>query len=481
MSQDTQIAQMLVAYVRDELNPVERQWMASQLERAPRLRARADALSRALATAHEAPVALAAEHRERLVARVQLAAAPRFSRMALGMVSTTAVIGLLVAVVFAFEIGRQRATNQEAGTMDFSGAVTEGLEWSTDARREISPHLRALVSKDWKGRVDGDTRDTHVQVEQGRIVFGFAGGGGRRLEVTTPQARVVVIGTRFSVAVDQTRSESRVEVSQGRVAVWRGSRVFEVGAGERAVLRGARVTVEPAEISADLDDPYLVEVTPAKTSADERGVLGMMADDSEDTRNTAQDGSSPAEGSSSVQARGVRGEGASASSANVEKTGSTQSAPQPIEKAQRATSADATENEVRPASLEHELRQLERGDVALRDGEHERAIALYDALIGAARVSMVKDMARLGRARALGRSGRYERATRQLDALAASGGEIARQARLFRCELDRDVDVCRMERCYDALRGVEDRQLANEASRLYERSRTDELRCEAVR
>lgn len=472
MSQDTQIAQMLVAYVRDELNPVERQWMASQLERTPRLRARADALSRALATAHEAPVALEAEHRERLVARVQLAAAPRFSRIAFGVASAMAVIGLAVAVVFAFEIGRQRAANQEAGTMDFSGAVTESLEWSTDARREISPHLRALVSKDWKGRVDGGTRDTHVQVEQGRIVFGFAGGEGRRLEVTTPQARVVVIGTRFSVAVDEARSESRVEVSQGRVAVWRGSRVFEVGAGERAVLRGARVTVEPAEVSADLDDPYLVEVTPLKTRTDTRE--GAARDAVENTQNSAPDDGLRTGVPDSTAL--LQDDETPAEAVNAQ---SSVSASKPVTEGQHVASKDASK--ARPANLEQELQKLERGDAELRDGNLERAIELYEALIDSAGVAMVKDMARLGRARALGRAGRYQRAARQLDALAASGGEIARQARLFECELDRGVDVCRMERCYDALRGVDDRQLANEASRLYERSRTAELRCEAIR
>ncbi|MEL6547808.1 MAG: FecR domain-containing protein, partial [Myxococcota bacterium] len=274
MSGSERLHELLVPYARGELEPLQAQWVAARLARDPKLAARADSLRAALTDARSYAPELDANHRERLLARVHgmhgLHEAPARPRGWLwGAMALAAVV---LAVSIGFLLGTKRdgsehgdIQSQEPMAFDFSGdddgnefdghefdGLTvdakrgasgfargsdpqEEQERSGPARREVSANLRALVSRDWSGRVDGDEQDSHVRVDRGSIAFAFRGGEGRRLEVSTDHARVVVVGTRFSVGVSGTgaRAATVVEVSQGAVEVWRGRRRYEVSAGER--------------------------------------------------------------------------------------------------------------------------------------------------------------------------------------------------------------------------------------------------------
>ncbi|MEO1172951.1 MAG: hypothetical protein AAFX94_13015, partial [Myxococcota bacterium] len=91
---------------------------------------------------------------------------------------------------------------------------------------------------------------------------------------------------------------------------------------------------------------------------------------------------------------------------------------------------------------------------------------------------MVRNMARLGRARVLGDKGQLRIALGELRLLAEEPGEIGRQARLSMCSVQRRFLPCDAMRCYEELSDDSDRELAAEARRETSRFRRARLRCD---
>ncbi|MEM6731951.1 MAG: FecR family protein [Myxococcota bacterium] len=437
--------ELLVPYVRDELEPLEAQWVAARVAREPALQTRVDSMRGAFESARAYEPKLDEAHRARLLARLQSVAPTHRRRW--GFVVPARGVALVVgafAVTLAlgFFLGRGDAERAEpvalaASSLDF-GEFDEVVELEIDAqqRSELNRHLRTVVSRDWVGSVDAGERETQVRVEAGTIAFGFRGGEGRRLEVATAHARVVVVGTRFSVGVAPDGRSTRVEVSQGRVQVWRsdgaqGRKRIDVEAGEVALVDADRAFVKRGRVAAVLDDPYLVEVTGQKQARKR-----VKALDFSDLSN-------------------------------------------PLAEASAETPADAAPAGV--PSLERHLALLERADAASRRGALEEALALYGQLISESDAPMIGNMAKLGRARALGRKGQVRLALEELDALAIVPGEVGRQAQLSHCGVQRRFQPCEALRCFDALAADPDRQLAEEAKRLAKRTRAAGLRCEGAR
>ena len=74
-----------------------------------------------------------------------------------------------------------------------------------------------------------------LRLDHGSLVAAVAHQApGRRFAISTPQAEVTVIGTRFAVRTGDERTEVDVEQGRVRVATPGGEQAVEVGAGERA-------------------------------------------------------------------------------------------------------------------------------------------------------------------------------------------------------------------------------------------------------
>ncbi len=438
---------LMVPYLRGELAPLEAQWVEARLGRSKSLGAQAESLRSALDAARDYAPELDGAHRALLLARLD-ASRPR-GRAPLWLATGLGVSAVALAITFGFLLGRDgaetpvnAATNEKATpfvrAIDFEDE--EGLPELTveaEQRRELTAHLRTVVSKDWVGRVDGSPEDTHVRVEQGTAAFAFRGGEGRRLEVGTEHARVVVVGTRFSVEVSPDGSATTVEVSQGKVEVWRGREKTEVRAGQRARITGARATVRRAKVSDVLDDPYLVALTGERHASTRAKGRGLVRASERQTTRSETGGASP---------------------------GSPEGRPSPAEG---------------PVDLDAALTALERADALARGGDADAALQAYDFLIASAAPQRIQRMAQLGRARTLGRMGQLRDALRELSGLSQIDGEIGRQARLSRCEVQRRFQPCAAQRCFGALADDPDRALALEAERLHAQSKASGLRCEA--
>ncbi|MEM6532581.1 MAG: FecR domain-containing protein [Myxococcota bacterium] len=416
MSAERNLEELLVPYARGELDPLQARWVSAQLS--DEERQRVAAFGAAVQAVRESEPSLSDAHRDRLIGRLD-SMAPRRSLPA--AVWAIPVLALLVGFGFVLGWGASERTGAVkpavAEELRFQDDEVPALEFAAKARNAITPHLRAIVSDDWAGRIDGDEKETHVRVDQGRIAFGFHGGDGRRLEVSTDHARIVVTGTRFSVAVNPSGTETEVAVSQGRVEVWRGRRRVEIAAGDRAKITTGGVSVRRARLAAVLDDPYLVEITRRKRSRRAIDFRGTPSVDVNPPRSDAVD-------------------------------------------------------------LDRELNALERADAAAAAGRTSDAVAQYQTLISTARAPLVKSMARLGRARSLGNTGQLRIALGELRLLAKEPGEVGRQARLSMCSVQRRFLPCDSMRCYEALSNDADRELAAEARREAARSRQSGLRCD---
>jgi ferric-dicitrate binding protein FerR (iron transport regulator) len=96
-----------------------------------------------------------------------------------------------------------------------------GTEWaaprSSPSSRSIGPHRIALAPGARLRVVGGTTRTPELAVNRGKVVFTVAPLRGGRFAVRTRHARVTVLGTRFSVALEPRCT--RVEVTRGKVRV----------------------------------------------------------------------------------------------------------------------------------------------------------------------------------------------------------------------------------------------------------------------
>src|SRR4051794_34348759 len=76
---------------------------------------------------------------------------------------------------------------------------------------------------------DSDKQRVELELGRGTLLAGFDGSGGRRLRISTPNATVDIVGTRFIVDASATRT--RIAVDHGLVRVESLGRLRTVGSG----------------------------------------------------------------------------------------------------------------------------------------------------------------------------------------------------------------------------------------------------------
>jgi hypothetical protein len=189
-----------------------------------------DAMSRALrrAARHDEPRALDGARAEEMVARALAAARQSESGreempslpVDRSMSRRAAVAAVALCAAAALAIAWPRG-----------GAVETGADIAVapPARMVLSTGDALVASPGAEYRVDAERR--RVELDRGELLCDVRPlGGGARFALSTPHARIEVLGTVFSVRVEDGRSD--VWVYEGRVRVTAGDEVRELGAGE---------------------------------------------------------------------------------------------------------------------------------------------------------------------------------------------------------------------------------------------------------
>ena len=146
----------------------------------------------------------------------------------------------------------------EATVAEIGDSVVDGGEWAVERGQLalsidrsvtlfLQSHSRVRVGRDDASRIAAEL--VHGQI----VVHKDPQWGGPGLVVTTPAGKVVVTGTRFSVAV--TDDETVVRVYEGTVRVEEdGYDPREIAAGESSILGSNRVwPLEVAELQGGID------------------------------------------------------------------------------------------------------------------------------------------------------------------------------------------------------------------------------------
>lgn len=413
--------ELVVPYVRGELGPLEARWFESRLSVEQQTRFKQ--LAFAIDAVRNSDGSLSPSERARLTHRLD-SVLPRRSIGPFWLLGSILVLGVVVftSIRWVQVSTAPRATArlvpglEEASATDgmqfVDGEIPE-LQFTMSSRTEITKHLRAILSERWVGRIDGSEKDTHVRIDQGLAAFGFDGGDGRRLEVTTVHGRVVVTGTRFSVAVGPDGAYSEVAVSEGEVEVWREREHIQIGAGQSVRISDRGLRVEQGSPPEILEDRYLLDVTKEP----------RLPHPPVRARSPGHD--SPA----------------------------------------RLTGQAMGTAPVRGVDDDEAFERLDHADALALSGAFSRAVGAYETLMSDVQAGPVRQMARLGRARMLARMGQIRLARDELADLSLSGGEVGRQAKLSRCELRRPQTPCEALRCFEALSEDPDGQVALEARR----------------
>lgn len=437
------IMPLLVAHTRAELGELERARLDTHLASCSRCADRHQELVSAMAALGGWQPHLTAEHAARLSQRLQpYADALRGRARALGLGLATAcallVGGLAVwaMVARAPHAPRQAPLPLIALAPASAPATPEAVERL--ARTAPSAFVRLVSSEDWDGEVTSAAGKVAVKLTRGFVAATLDGGQGRRLEVTTPHARVLVVGTRFFVEVSPDGAVTTVGVVEGRVRVLAAGRATAVSAGEEASfeLAGQRATaMASTRASRHVHDTFLLESRSDPIATHARATSRARV-----------------RGDEVAAPTGVR---ETASTATVERP--THDAPDPLALLARAESAAAS-GEQRAALT-----------VYLQIAEDPRpAFAAYRdlALLEAARLQGFH-FGELTAARAI-----FERLR------VRAHGEVQRQAALAECELDRPWRPCAAATCLRTLERGADAQLAAEARTLLDRWGMTHMTCE---
>lgn len=122
----------------------------------------------------------------------------------------------------------------------------------------LGPHVS--VTADGRGSAEGNTDHLRVRWMAGAATFEVAPGRGVELEVSTPEARIWVTGTRFEVRRDALGTH--VAVTEGAIAVACGSDP------RRALGPGQATDCRPVDAAG-----WLRRVTALHEAEDHRGVV----------------------------------------------------------------------------------------------------------------------------------------------------------------------------------------------------------------
>ncbi len=241
----TTTREVLVAFLRGELKPLERTRIDSHLAHCSRCAALRRELSLALAEASALAPTVDSERLQYLAAGLAPYAEARQDgggwRLAtLGLAFTS--VALLAALGLVRFLGDHTSAPAPRGA---PGVVAAPI--APPLRLSPSPFVRLLATANWDGLVTQEGRRTEITLTRGVVAIAFAGGKGRRLRVVTPAATIDVVGTRFFV--DARVGSTLVGVVSGRVRVLSGVNTHSLSAGDTSRF-WADAPAEPAHAPA---------------------------------------------------------------------------------------------------------------------------------------------------------------------------------------------------------------------------------------
>jgi hypothetical protein len=231
---------LLIAYLKDELAPLEKTRLDSHLGHCRRCVQVKDELARAFGATSAWTPEIAEEHLDGLVERLSpyILEAERARQPRPFALAFAAAAGLAVAMLFVFVVlPRMMTTVQEnrqaiAKTEPAPIAEPEKTSAAVLAVRP-TPHIKLVASASWDGRVEAlDDVRSEITMKHGFAVIEFEGGQGRHLMVHAPGVDVEVVGTRFFVDVAPDGGSSVVGVKKGRVRAVTKTRQDEIDAGD---------------------------------------------------------------------------------------------------------------------------------------------------------------------------------------------------------------------------------------------------------
>jgi ferric-dicitrate binding protein FerR (iron transport regulator) len=426
---------LLIAYLKNELAPLESARLESHLARCRRCTALKDEVSRSFGAAKAWKPEVSGERMDQLVARLSpyIAEAERtrgtrapFFALGGALAAGAAAIAIVVAI-------------------SFLGGTNQPLE-PAPARPEPSviavrptPHIKLVASTSWDGRVDAiDATRSEISMSRGFAVVEFEGGQGRRLVVRAPGVTVEVVGTRFFVEVPLGGKRSIVGVTKGKVRVVTASRLDEIAAGQ------TKAYAESGDLAAESYAPSALGFVKDPAFADSHAPAASEA--SSATRENEVEGSPKAAGLDQDQSASAHASARSHSTASSE--------------------ANAL---------------LARAEDRTRGGDLDGALALYRELADSPdpKLTPYRALARYETARILGfKRDDKKGAASILRDLAKNGGEVATEAAFALCELDLSTAPCRAADCLRAMtQAPSPRAVAKEARALLQRWGLDAARC----
>lgn len=384
---------LLMEYALDDLDPLKRQRVESHVERCDACAALLARYQTSFASAKTWDPEVPPDDLERMVGRLTPYIESQRPRRASWMVGFGS-FALAAAAAAVFFVGRTTAPEVVVPIPVAAVSPTKIAAPIEVERSQPTEHLRVVASSDWNGRVKRtDGKHTQVEMSEGFAVMSFEGGRGRSLQIAAPDLTIEVVGTRFFVeARPEAPTVVGVVTGKVRVRTANGEELIEAGAARAFDDAGSRPV------------PSVESVRSAEHHAD--AFLEYEA---------------PPE-------------------------------PPPVKK-KRVVAAPPPP----PAVKRDVLADMAKAEQLAREGRHAQAVGVYTEALAYATNEPLRRVVRFERARLWAfHLDRVEDAKSELRGLAAQDGEVAVQAALTLCELDRTSDPCRTRQCLEALseRGV---------------------------
>jgi hypothetical protein len=426
---------IMVAYMQDELAPLERTRFESHIAHCRRCHALNDELSRGFSAAKSWSPKVSEEHLDRLVDRLQpymteSKTKRSFVGFSLGFAAAAAVIGFVIAAVVMMRVKKDEHAKVEVAAQTPAMVPTPPVAPTPPApvsAQQPTPHIKMVTSADWEGEVQPiDAIESRIAMTRGFAVVEFEGGQGRKLTVNAPGVAVEVVGTLFFVEVVPERQASIVGVKKGRVRVVTRSRNDQIDAGtSRAYRTTGELETESLmpRASIHVEDPYFAKPT-------------------------AVGGERPAEHESAVVPPPPVPETAPPPPEPAEEEVASK---EPPAKKSRSVHKKPHHAIHTPSTSLEGTHLLARAEELARKGQTESALEIYQRIREDDRAELVpyRAVASYETARLYGfvlkRAGVAEQMFREL--ARTGSGEVATQAGFALCELDLSHDRCLAAQC----------------------------------
>ncbi len=394
---------MLMEYALGELDPLKSQRVETHVERCDACRALLDEYAASFGAARDWDPEVPAVDLDRMVARLQPYMEPRPRRVVWWGAGVAAMAAAAAVAMFVLKPAEAPAPEPSPGVLQASRTMEvpdlpEPAEPAPPVVKRSQPteHLRVVASEDWNGRVK-----------------------------------------------QESPKKTRVKVTRGFAVM-----SFEGG-------RGRSLEIEAPEVSIEVvGTRFYVETHPGADTV--VGVVsGKIKVRSHGEERTLEAGQ--------AQAFGVHGPKPAEEIASTDHHADDfldyEPTPPPAKPKPKPTKK-VTRPKPKPAPQPDPMTSLLKAQSLVREGRHAAAAGIYTEALTYTTGEM-QNVVRYERARLWAlHLDNVEAAEKELAALASGRGEVAVQAALTLCELDRAASPCRSRACLEALsdRGIDEAQ-----------------------